>query len=378
MPSAPKLSTALQLAKACAPRIHVGVRPVSCADGPCWSRTRIVGSYHAPPIRKTHEFTPSEKQRKVIGDVDLVIHASSTPLRDWEQGITVSAGPGNLVAIERGGIEHKEFGNYLFGDVDVPELETFDTPLEPFDPSRSLTLNPRHPVVVALLGFVGSKLEHVRQELLQAERSAREQEEARRLARQAHDLAEVLNEDFVSQMQRLRDIRAATSRPGSAAALHGAGAAGDQEPDLWVEGLEEPGELDTQSSHGDRGRGGGGRPAPDIPAVGHPDEHGEAVVSPVGGEGQRRRPRGGFSVDFRSLGEDEDRSIYDSTAMTIIINADHPVVAAALKRDGIESVSFRRLSYEIAFSEFAIALSYEMVTRDPAMPADDGDCCTIR
>lgn len=329
-----------------------------------------VCEYHAPPVRKTHQFTPNEKQAEVLGDVELVIHASSRPLRDWEQGIAVMAGPGNLVAIEHGGIEHKEFGNYLFGEVDVPALETFETPLQPFDPSRSLTLNPKHPVVAVLLGFVGSKLEHVRQELVSDERSAREQEEARRLARHANDLADVLNEDFVSQMQRLRDIRAATSRPGSAAALHGAGAGGDQEPDLWVEGLDTPGELDTPSSDGHQGAG-GGRPAPVIPTVGHPDEEGEAVVSPAGGEGQRKRPRGGFSVDFRNLGEDEDRSMYDSTAMTIIINKDHPVVAAALKREGIESISFRRLSYEIAFSEYSIALSYEMVNRDPAMPADD-------
>jgi len=63
--------------------------------------------------------------------------------------------------------------------------------------------------------------------------------------------------------------------------------------------------------------------------------------------------------------------MYDSNGMAIIINKDHPVVAAALSREGIESISFRRLSYEIAFSEYAIALSYEMVNRDPAMPADD-------
>jgi hypothetical protein len=111
--------------------------------------------------------------------------------------------------------------------------------------------------------------------------------------------------------------------------------------------------------------------APVIPKTGHPDPDGQAVVSPAGGQGHRKRPRGGFSVDFRNLGEDEDRSLYDSPAMTIIINKDHPVVAAALKSDGIESVSFRRLSYEIAFSEYSIALSYEMVNRDPAMPADD-------
>lgn len=57
--------------------------------------------------------------------------------------------------------------------------------------------------------------------------------------------------------------------------------------------------------------------------------------------------------------------------MTIIINLDHPVVAAALLAEGIESASFRRLSYEIAFSNYSIALPYEMVNRDPAMPADD-------
>jgi len=329
-----------------------------------------VCEYHAPPVQKTHRFTPNEKQAAVLGDVELVIHASTKPLRDWEQGVAVLAGPGNLVAIERGGVERKEFGNYLFGEIDVPALETFETPLQPFDPSRSLTLSPKHPVVAVLVGFVGSRLEQVRQELVTNERSAREKEEARRLARHGNDLANLLNEDFVSQMQRLRDIRAATSRPGAAAAQHGAAAGGDQEPDLWVEGLDEPGELETPSTAGGKGTA-GGRPAPVIPKIGHPNDDGDSVVSPAGGEGQRKRPRGGFSVDFRNLGEDEDRSMYDPPAMTIIINKDHPVVAAALKGDGIESISFRRLSYEIAFSEYAIALSYEMVNRDPAMPADD-------
>ena len=117
-----------------------------------------VCEYHAPPIKETHRFTPDEKQAVVIGDVELVIHTSTRPLRDWEQGITVMAGPGNLVAIERGGVEHKEFGNYLYGEVEVPALETFETQLQPFDPSRSLTLNPRHPVVAMLLGFLGSRL----------------------------------------------------------------------------------------------------------------------------------------------------------------------------------------------------------------------------
>ena len=336
--------------------------------------TVAVGShiceYHSPPVAKTVAFGPNDRQAAILGEVMLTIHAATKPLSDWEQGIAVTAGAGNLVAIERGGVEHKEFGNYLFGEVDVPALETYETPLEPFDPSRSLTLNPKHPVVAALLGFVGSKLELVRSQLVASEREARKQEEARRLAKQANDLEDILNNDFVGQMQRLRDVRAATSRGAATAGTQGSGGSGGEEPDLWIEGLDVPRDLD--SDHGDGKCGmGQDRPAPVIPKMGHPSDQGENVVSPVGGEGPRKRPRGGFRVDFRSLGEDEDRSVYDSNNMAIIINKDHPVVAAALKCDGIESVSFRRLSYEIAFSEYAIALSYEMENRDPAMPADD-------
>ncbi len=330
-----------------------------------------VCEYHEPPIQKTYEFIPSERQAETLGNVELTINASKTPLREWEQGITVLASSGNLVAIERAGLEHKEFGNYLFGEIDVPALETHPTPLEPFDGSRSMTLNPKHPVVAVLVGFIGSKMEQVRQELVAEHKAAREEEEARRLAKQADALADILNDDFRSQINRLRDIRAATSRPGSAAATHGAAAQGDNEADFWIGGLDEPGDIDTEpQEHPEHGHS-EHRPAPNVPKVGTPSPDGQSVLSPAGGTGKRPRPRGGFSVDFRNNGPDEDRSHYDPTSMTIIINLDHPVVAAALSREGIENISFRRLSYEIAFSEYAIALSYEMVNRDPAMPADD-------
>jgi hypothetical protein len=57
--------------------------------------------------------------------------------------------------------------------------------------------------------------------------------------------------------------------------------------------------------------------------------------------------------------------------MMILINLDHPVVSAALGLGGVEDPAFKRLSYEIAFSEYAIALSYEMTRIDPEIPADD-------
>jgi hypothetical protein len=77
-------------------------------------------------------------------------------------------------------------------------------------------------------------------------------------------------------------------------------------------------------------------------------------------------------VEYRNLGADEARSIYDPATLKILINLDHPVLATALEAGGsVEEAGFRRLSYEVAFSEYAIALAYQMAEQDPGIPADD-------
>lgn len=65
------------------------------------------------------------------------------------------------------------------------------------------------------------------------------------------------------------------------------------------------------------------------------------------------------------------RSKYDRTRLAILINLDHPAVANALRCASVEDPVFRRLSYEIAFSEYSMALGYLLVKQDPDMPADD-------
>lgn len=326
--------------------------------------------YREPEFENEFRFAPSAKQMEKLGDIELVVKASRTPLKAGQQGIAVLAGHGNLLAFETGGIEHKEYGNYLFGEIDVPALESYESPLQATDPSRNMTLNPRHPVVATLQGFIGSKLEQVRKDLLEAQKGAREAEEARRLEQHAHDIADILNDDFKTQSKRLRDLRTAVSRPGAASAAAGGASAASDATDVWIEGLDVPGISDDDRAHAQSSNP-GGRPDPQVPRSGSPDPGGSSLVSPAGGDGKRRRPSGGFAVDHKHLGADEHRSHYDANTMSILINLDHPVVSAALREEGPDSVSFRRLSYEIAFTEYALALSYEMVNRDPQMPADD-------
>ena len=329
-----------------------------------------VCEYKAPEIASTHSFRPSEKQREMIGDSELVISVSRTPLEEFDRGVRVSAGPGNLVGIEDCGIARKEHGSYLFGEIDVPMIDSFRSPIEPYDDSRSLQLNPEHPVVRVLVGFLGANLERVRRELVDAQKEARMNEQARRLADEANRISDILNEDFGRIRDRLKEIRSAVSQIGSANSMFGSAQSAGEEETAWVLGIDTPGDV-VEPERQDRTRLGKGRPDPQIDKRGIPNAAGDDSVSPAGGTGRRRRPRGGFSVDYEHLGPDEGRSLYDDAALRIVINLDHPVVAKALATAGPEDLAFRRLSYEVAFSEYSMALGYEMAGQDPDIPADD-------
>jgi hypothetical protein len=330
-----------------------------------------VCTYREPEIEGEYRFEPSEEQARTLGHVNLLIKVARAPLPDAEQGVLITAGPGNLVAVERAGVENKEFGPYLFGEVDVPALEDTSIPIAPYDSSRSLQLNLEHPVASVLIGLIGSKLEHVRTELVRRAKEARKTEQARRLELQAQKIAEMLNNDFNSLRDRLSNIRSVAAKPGSAGARFGSASSANQDPDSWVSGTLEKGKVERTDKDLNPGNG-RGRSAPNIATSGQPDPKGPDPIDPAGtSDGSRRRPRGGFQVVYRSLGRTEHRSRYEERSLSILINLDHPVLAAALADGNVEDPSARRLSYEIAFSEYSMALGYELLKQDPNMPADD-------
>lgn len=330
-----------------------------------------VCEYREPDIVERSEFEPSTEQASVLGQVKLEVCVSRTPLEESDVGITITAGAGNLVGLEHCGISRKERGNYLLGHIDVPALESHESPIQPYDDGRTLQLNPAHPVVRVLLSFVGAKLEKVRLEQVDRYRAARQSEEARRLAKQAEKISQILNDDFRQVSEQIKEIRAAaSSSTGAAPSLFGSTHESSDATDEWVEGIQQPGTLEATGS---RSQGNGeGRKTIGAQRTGKPDENGLDSVDPAGGTGkQRRRPKGGFVVEYANLGSEEARSKYDPTRLTILINLDHPAVERASHLGGVEDPAFRRLSYEIAFSEYAMALGYEKAAQDPDMPPDD-------
>jgi len=324
-----------------------------------------------PEIENTFEFRPSTEQAELLGPIVLRLKLSRAPLPQAEMGVAVTAGLGNLVAIETGGIETKEFGNYLFGDVDCLAIETYQSPIEPYDPTRSLQLNVRHPVCAVLVSFIASKLEEVRLGQVRKLQEARKTEQARRLASEANRIADILNRDFQNVVSRLQGIRAAAAKDSGALGRFGTKAEGGEGAGAWVDGLARPGDLEESDRKPRTTGGANNREAPDLPRRGSENSEGSDSVDPLGGEGQRKKPRGGFKVDFRHSGEKSYRSDYDRPTLTILINLDHPVVRNALSAGGTEDISFKRLSYELAFTEYSLALGWEMAERDPDIPADD-------
>jgi hypothetical protein len=66
-------------------------------------------------------------------------------------------------------------------------------------------------------------------------------------------------------------------------------------------------------------------------------------------------------VEHQHLGEEAPRGRYVSDRRTIVINLDHPEVAAAYELGGPDNPAFVRLIWEVATTEYAVALAQELV-----------------
>jgi hypothetical protein len=312
-----------------------------------------------PPIASEHRFNPEGANAALLGDIELVVKVSKLPLEDDLRGISIfSHGVWHETTLA--GSEGREMAQYIFGEVDVPKLDEDKSPIDAFDVSRSMRLNPENDLVRAIHAFVGMKIEEVRRALLEAEKRRRAEEDAKKLAQQASEIARVINEDFDAFRQRVAKVRARSR--GSSDLDQNAPTGGEEENDL-IFGAEVPANqtLPEGGPGGVKGGGKGTETSNQNPTVEAADSSAPKLGRGVGGTGTKRKPAGGFDVKFREMGEAAYRAQYISDERTIYINLQHPQVAAALGNASVDEPLFRRLAYEIAFFEYTVALAQEMI-----------------
>lgn len=288
---------------------------------------------------------------RALGDVELQVKVAKAPLDQEWQGVAILS---NNVWHETtlAGCDGKPLANYIFGEIDVPRLSQDKSPISPFDMGRGMQLNRKNEIVAQILAFVGSHMEIVRKELEKEDKERKKDRDAKRLAEEASEIAKIINKDFDAWRNNVRTTIAKMS--GGADRLAGATAGNDDLGEIVVPGDDIPA-IVVDGGHGDDHGGGGGDGGGGT--AGKKLERSETESETTGESQKRTRPSaaGGFNVDFRNMGVDERRAAYKREERTIYINLEHPQIAAALAIGGVDDVAFRRLAYEVAFSEYSIA-----------------------
>lgn len=325
-----------------------------------------------PPIERSETIAASGDALRTLGPVSMTIKVSKSPLDEDLRGVSIYS---NNVWHETTMLSSagKEMAEFLFGDIDVPALDADDSTPPAFDASRSLRLNPDNAVVRAIYAFAAPELERVRKELVDEQRKHRETEEAKRLEREASQIERIINEDFNSFRKRLQKVHAAGKTGFDAGETPAAATATvpDAEDDFLFGGTEPAtivSETGDPGTHGDGERGAG--PPRRLNPIVEPDPEGTAT-----GHHERRdgKPRttGGFQVKFDHQGESASRAMYQAERRTIFVNLDFPQIAKAKAGRSVEDPIFRRLAYEVAFAEYAVAVASELNNRGEFLEPSD-------
>jgi hypothetical protein len=139
---------------------------------------------------------------------------------------------------------------------------------------------------------------------------------------------------------------------------------GSQVPAQIVFPIGVPGSLGGTRGEGNEPRNLGAQVSP-----GSPED--KRLGRPASEVGDRSKSYGGFRVSFDHIGAEAHRAQYQRDERTIYINLDHPQLVAAKGLSSIDDPPFRRLAYEVAFAEYAIALASELAAQDEYIDPSD-------
>ena len=318
--------------------------------------------YNAPPIARTEYFTAGDDEPEFLRGAKLTLHVAQAPLSEGDRGVAILSND-VLHEITFAGSESKEMVNYIFGDIDVPALSQPYEGIPAFDMSRSGRLNIENQVVLATHSFVGRSVEMLRKQLVEEERQRRVHVEAERLQAQANEIAQIINEDYAEYQRRFSTAN--NTRAGGADDMLTPRPDQNGETAFVLGGTEQAkvvakeGSGVTAPGPGQGGQGEGGHQPSVVPSA-----EGQASGRYEASERNRHRSAGGFDVRYRSNGVDAPRASYEREFRTIYINLDHPQLQAAHggRPTPIDDGNFRRLSFEVAFTEYAIGFAQENAT----------------
>ncbi len=284
------------------------------------------------------KYKPPSSVNKIIGPAKCKLYVCPTVLPHEDNVVAVLC-HGYLHATTLAGRNSQPFSDYLFGEVEVPGLDDDPGPIPAFDNTRSLALNLQNPKVRALEAWLGECIDEVLETLVERERKRQLARDQYLLRKVAGRIKGFLDEDFLT----IQESMPWASMPGSR--KHA-----------------DPQENDSQPSQARPGQ-----------AVRRPPsgfERGLKWVRHLLGIEPPRKPspprRGApveFEIRYTRQGPTAPRASYDVKAGVITLNRDHPQLRSAEREAGIASSTYQMLCFDIAFTEYALAVADYLTKR---------------
>jgi len=331
-----------------------------------------------PAARRTWQFSSADARvpvQAVIGaDVVCTVKAAvQQRVEESIQGIWVESKGFPVAQLAATGDQAAR----IFGDCEVPALEDDESTPSPYNDTRDLSLNEDNRTAGPLPEWLRACLVTVVTELAAEERELRRRAQDAALRKAATRMEAVLNRHFQGEFRKPRnplgelgskitdldpDENGNLVRPGDGFAGY------DVPPSAPREEEERQPEREPVTDESTK------EPEPPTELIPQPrerDPFGEGRGDPISQneEPRRRRRSGGFKIDFEDAGQSAPRSRYLESELLILVNLDHPELAAAYK-DG-DTPLFRMLAFEASAQEYSYATAYVRIEEDASIDASD-------
>ncbi len=297
---------------------------------------------HQPEIDFERKF--ETKDYKSLNDLlkknsTLTIKVTKSPLEKSDSGICIYS-QSVFHEATLAGQELKTFSDYIYGDIDVPELDD-DHDIKSFLNDRS-GLNNKSPLVRKLIEFVGNKIEDVYQILEDREKEKKDEHEKNKLHKLESDISKMLNEKAQRMVDQL-DSK-----------LFGSGKSnkllGNVHKEMFKTGNTDSiidGEFNAEIRLLSEKK------------IKKETKNNNFNNKNLGGEKKnsekisRKSNSGGFSIKLQDLGEQENRGKWIAEENLILINLGHPQIKKLKDKGGTDNPFFNSLIFEVAMQEFA-------------------------
>jgi len=303
------------------------------------------------------KFNSFENNFNKIGNVNLIIKIALEPLEKHDNGISILSN-NNLHEITLAGSEGREMANHIFGEIDCPLLDDDTAEISSYSMSRDMTLNPQSPVVRELYNFIGLKIEQVRKQLVEQQKEKRKSEEAKKLQKVADNISQIINKHFKDYIDKIKTDSIKKSDGSFYSMPSSSGKNKDNNETLTLgdqlsalleinnnrKEFEEKDDPEDKKNDKKSKR-------KNVKS----DDNDEKKAKKINSDGNDNSSGGTkFKVIYDNHGINNARAKFVVEENTVFINLDHPYISS-LDKDK-ESEMFQKVTYEVAFTEYAMGL----------------------